>query len=287
MAVSLAQAAVDGLLSGGVYALVSLGLTLVFGVMGVINFAHGALMMLGMYTAYWSFALWGINPYLSLPLTLAVLFTVGATIQRLLVQPVLHAPQHSQLLLTLGVMLFLENLALFLWSPDFRTIRLLWLEGTVAAGPLLIHKARAVACAVAGVATLCLYGFLWRTRLGRAIRATSQSREGAALVGIDVRRVQMTTFGIGAAMAGLAGALVTPYFYTAPHVGHVFLLMAFVVVVLGGLGSLAGALVGALVVGVAESLGALLLPGSLKELAVYVLFLMVLLYRPAGLFGGQ
>ena len=281
----LVQAVVNGILLGGVYALVALGLTLIFGVMRIVNFAHGALMMVGMYTAYWIFTLWGINPYLSLPLTMVVLFLLGAAIQRFLIDPILDAPQHNQLLLTLGVMLFLENLALFLWSPDFRTLRLPWLEGAVRAGFLLVNKPRILAFAFALLSTLALYLFLKHTETGKTIRATAQDQVGAALVGIDVRKVNALTFGIGSACVGMAGALVTPYFYTAPQVGHVFLLIAFVVVVLGGLGSFTGALVGGLIVGVGESIGALLLPGSFKELVIYAIFVLVLLYRPTGLFG--
>lgn len=281
------QALLDGLLIGGVYGLVSLGLTLVFGVMGIINFAHGAMMMLGMYTAYWGFALWGISPYVSLPVTIAILFVIGAVVQRMLIQPVLNAPQHNQLLITLGLMLFLENLALFLWSPDFRTLRLPGIDGTVEWGVFLVNRPRLIAFLFSVAVTVVLYVVLQRTRLGKAMRATAQDREGAVLVGLDVRKVYMLTFGLSTGLVGLAGALTTPFLYTAPQVGHVFLLFAFVIVVLGGLGSFVGALVGGLVVGVAESLGALLLPGSLKEMVVYVLFLLVLLYRPTGLFGGR
>jgi branched-chain amino acid transport system permease protein len=285
MLLLVGQAAVTGLLTGAVYALVAVGLTLIFGVMRVVNFAHGALLMLGMYTAYWLFVLWGVPPYLALPVVFALLFVLGAGIQRGLLQPIAGAPQHTQLLLTLGVMLILENLALFLWSPDFRTLRIAWLEGAVRLGPLLLNKPRLIACVGAVALTAALYLFLAFTEPGRAIRATAQDPVGAALVGVDVARINTFTFGLGAACAGMAGALITPYLYTAPHVGHVFLLYGFVVVVLGGLGSFTGALAGGLLIGVGEALGAALLPGSLKELVVYGIFILALLFRPTGLFG--
>lgn len=284
--VQFGQAVLDGLLVGGVYALVAAGLTMIFGVMRFINFAHGALLMVGMYTAYWAWTLAGISPYLSLPLTCAVLFVLGALIERALVHPLLDAPEHNQLLLTLGLMLLLENLALFLFSPDFRTVRIESLEGALAVGPFLLNRPRLIAFVGAILVSTALYLLLQRTEVGRRIRATAQDRDGAQLVGINVKRIYVITFGIGAACAGIAGALITPYFYTAPHVGHVFLLMAFVVVVLGGLGNFLGALVGGLMVGVAESVGALLLPGSLKGLIPFALFVLVLFYRPTGLFGG-
>ncbi|MDR7521937.1 MAG: branched-chain amino acid ABC transporter permease [Armatimonadota bacterium] len=285
MLLLLGQAAVTGLLTGAVYALVAVGLTLIFGVMRVVNFAHGALLMLGMYAAYWFHVLLGVNPYLSLPVTFILLFALGAVIQRGLLQPILAAPQHNQLLLTLGVMLIIENLALFLWSPDFRTLRIGWLEGAIPLGALLLNKPRLIAFAGALVLTAALYLFLTFTELGRAIRATAQDRTGASLVGVNVTRINTLTFGLGAACAGVAGALITPYLYTAPQVGHVFLLYGFVVVVLGGLGSFTGALAGGLLIGIGESLGAALLPGSLKELVVYLIFILVLLFRPTGLFG--
>jgi branched-chain amino acid transport system permease protein len=279
------QAFTDGLLMGGVYALIAVGLTLIFGVMQIVNFAHGALMMLGMYITYWVFTLLGVNPYFSLIASIGALFLIGFALQRFLLDPILRAPQHNQLLLTLGIMLVLENIALVLWSPDFRAIKVDWLEQGILMGSVVVNKPRLLAFAFTLLITATLYYILKKTQLGRAIQATSQEREGASLVGINVRRINGIAFGIGAACAGAAGSLVMPFFFVSPGVGSVFLLRAFVVAILGGLGNFGGALVGGLLIGLTESLSALFLPGSLKEMVVYMLFVGILLVRPTGLFG--
>ncbi|MCL6560719.1 MAG: branched-chain amino acid ABC transporter permease [Firmicutes bacterium] len=280
------QAITDGLLMGGVYGLVAVGLTLIFGVMQIVNFAHGALMMLGMYVTYWAFTLLGINPYVSILASICALFLVGFILQRFFLDPILNAPQHNQLLLTLGIMLVLENLALVLWSPDFRSIKVEWLEQGILLGSVVLNKPRLLAFVFTLAITAVLYYVLKKTELGRAIQAASQEREGAHLVGVNVRHINGIAFGIGAACAGAAGSLIMPFYFVSPGVGHVFLLRAFVVAILGGLGNFGGALVGGLIIGLTESLSALLLPGSLKEMVVYLLFVGILLVRPTGLFGG-
>jgi len=284
--VALLQSISDGLLMGGIYGLVAVGLTLIFGVMEIVNFAHGALMMLGMYATYWLFTLMGLNPYLSLPVSMLLLFVIGMFIQRFLLNPIINAPQHNQLLLTLGIMLFLENFALFLWSPDFRAIKVPWLEKVIELGPINLNQPKVWAFGFAVVVTVLLYFLLTKTELGKAIQATSQQREGAQLVGINVKKINAIAFGIGAACAGIAGSLTVPFFFTSPGVGQVFLLKAFIIAILGGLGNIGGALLGGLIIGSSESLGALLLPGSYKELVIYVLFVAILLFKPTGIFGG-
>jgi branched-chain amino acid transport system permease protein len=282
----LLQAVVSGLLLGGVYGLVASGLALIFGVLRIINFAHGAVMMLAMYATYWLFALLRVDPYLSVLLTGPAFFVLGMLIQRLVIEPNRFAAEHNQLLLTLGLALVLENLALVLWQGDFRTVRPPYATASFTIGDALVEVPRLVACGGAAVVALALFAFLRLTDVGKAIRALSEEPEGAMLMGIDVARIRAVAFGIGAACVAVAGALVTPFFYVAPDVGESFNIMAFVVVVLGGMGNFLGALVGGVIVGLAESLGATLLPGSLKQLIVFGLFVLVLLFRPAGLFGG-
>ena len=282
----LLQAVVSGLLLGGVYGLVASGLTLIFGVLRIINFAHGAVMMLGMYASYWLWVWLGVDPYLSVLLTAPAFFVLGMGIQRVVIEPNRAAAEHNQLLLTLGLALFLENLALVLWQGDFRTLRVPYANASFVIGDALVEVSRLVAAGGAVLIALALFVFLRRTDVGKAIRALAEEREGAMLVGIDVARIRAVAFGIGSACVAVAGALITPFFYIAPDVGESFNIMAFVVVVLGGMGNFIGALVGGLIVGLAESLGAALLPGSLKQLVVFVIFVLVLLFRPEGLFGG-
>ncbi|MBI3827117.1 MAG: branched-chain amino acid ABC transporter permease [Candidatus Rokubacteria bacterium] len=282
----LLQAVISGLLLGGVYGLVASGLTLIFGVLRIINFAHGAIMMLAMYASYWLHALGGVDPYLSILLTAPLFFVLGVGVQRVVIEPNRRAAEHNQLLLTLGLALFLENLALVLWQGDFRTVRSAISGTSFMLGDALVEGARLVACAGAVVVCVGLFAWLRLTDAGKALRALAEEPEGAALMGIDVTRIRGVAFGMGAACVAVAGALVTPFFYVAPDVGESFNIMAFVVVVLGGMGNFLGALLGGFVIGLAESLGATLLPGSLKYLVVFLLFVLVLLLRPEGIFGG-
>jgi branched-chain amino acid transport system permease protein len=285
MSALLAQACVSGLLIGGVYALVALGLTLVFGVLRIINFAHGTLMMLGMYATFFLYSLGGVDPYLSVLLVGPLFFFAGVLLERAVIQPNLAAPESNQLLLTLGVALFLENAALVLFSPDYRSLRLPYVSRAILLGATVISVPRLIAFVASIVLAVLLWLFLAHTDVGKAIRAAAEEREGALLVGIDIRRLYAVAFGIGSGVVAVAGSLVTPFLYVSPDVGDVFNILAFVIVVLGGMGSFLGALAGGFLVGLAESLGAALLPGSLKQLPIFVLFVLVLLFRPTGLLG--
>jgi branched-chain amino acid transport system permease protein len=280
----LLQALFTGLLNGGIYSLVAVGLTLIFGVMRIINFAHGSLMMVGMYVSYWLFVLWGVDPYLSLIASAAVLFVVGLAIQAILISPVLEAPEHDQLLLTLGISLVVENLALFLWKADPRTLTVPYLAVAPMVGGIMVSSPRVIAFVVSLGLTALLYVFLKRSDLGKAIRAVAQDREGALTVGIDIRRIYALAFGIGCACVGAAGSLVVPFYAVEPYVGGVFVITAFVVVVLGGMGNVAGALLAALIVGIAESVAAVFIPAAMKQIVMYTIFVVVLLFRPQGLF---
>lgn len=283
----LIQAMVNGILIGGVYSLAAVGLNLIFGVMKIVNFAHGALMMLGMYVAYWAATLFAVHPYLAPLIAVPALFVLGAAVQKFLINPIITAPEHNQLLLTLGVALFLENLALFLWSPDYRILATPLAQVNYYAGELSISLVRLLAFGVAMAASALLYLLLTRTDLGKAIRAASEEREGAILMGINVRRLFVVCFGLGAACAGVAGATIAPFFPVYPHVGGLFVITAFVVVVLGGMGSFTGAFAGGLIIGVAESVGAIFLPGSMKAIVSFSIFILILLFKPTGLFGGR
>jgi len=280
------QSIISGLLIGGVYALIAVGLTLIFGVMKIINFAHGEFMMFGMYFAFFLSTLFGIDPYLAAVAALPLFLLFGWVIQAVLIRPVLGAPDMIQILLTVGISLVLQNLALFFFSADFQSLNLSYSGMTFEVGPARVSLSRLLACIVALSVAGGLYLFLQKTDVGKALRACAEEREGALAVGIDVERMYKVAFGLGIACVAIAGILMTPFFYIAPTVGVPFTLTAFVVVVLGGLGNIPGALVGGLIVGLVESLGEILLPAaSLKSLATFSIFILILLLRPQGLFG--
>jgi branched-chain amino acid transport system permease protein len=286
--VVLAQTVVSGLLLGGVYALVAVGLTLIFGVMRILNFAHGDFLMLGMYFAFFLSVMFGLDPYVSAILALPLFFGLGWLIQSFLIRPVLSAPENIQILLTVGLSLFLQNFALFLFSPDFQSLRLSYGGDTLSIFGISISYVRFIASMVAVSASIALYFFLGRTDTGKALRACAEDRLGAMAVGIHVDRMYNIAFGLGIACVALAGILMTPFFYISPQVGLPFTLTAFVVAVLGGLGSLPGALIGGLIIGLIESLGEIvLLAPSMKQVATFSVFLLILLLRPQGLFGGR
>jgi len=279
------QAIVSGILIGGLYVLISIGLTLIFGVMRVINFAHGDLMMAAMYVTYWLFTLYGIDPYISLVVTIPILFVIGSVVQRFLIDRVLAGPQESQLFLTLGVMLVVQNLALLFWKADYRAINTYYTGAVIRLGGVFISVPKLTSFFVAVLLTALLYIFLTRTRTGKAMRATAQNREVSSLMGVDVRRVYVIAFGIGTACVGAAGTLLSTFYYISPTVGTTFTLMAFLAVVLGGMGSFTGALFGGLIVGLAESLGAVYVATQYRELVTFVLFILILLVKPSGLLG--
>ncbi|HEV8661569.1 MAG TPA: branched-chain amino acid ABC transporter permease [Candidatus Methylomirabilis sp.] len=283
----LAQATLNGLMLGGVYSLMAVGLSLIFGVMRIINFAHGELMIWGMYLAYWLFTLGGLDPLLSLPLTTTAVFGLGYAIQRVLVNRILEAPEEMQVLLLLGVSLILTNGALILFGPDSRRAPTAYALSTLWLGPVILDVARLLAFVLAMALTGGLVLFLRRTDLGRTLRAAADSRVGALLTGVDVERVYPIAFGIGAACAAAAGALTIPFLPFAPSGGLPLTLTSFIVVILGGMGSLPGAALGGLIVGVTESLGAVLLVSSLKQVVSFIIVIGILLLRPRGLLGGR
>jgi branched-chain amino acid transport system permease protein len=282
---TFAQSLTSGLLTGALYAMIGIGLTVVFGVMRIINLAHGEMVMLGMFGAFWGQALWKLDPFLSLALWAPVMFVGGMLVYRFLLRKIIPGGELNTLLYTAGLSLLLANLALFLWSGDYRTISLSYGQEPLRPFGISIAVPLAVAFGLAMAITAALWLFLARTDLGRAIRATSQSGEAAVLMGVDVERVAMITFGLGTALAGAAGVLLAPSLYLYPTVGELLIVKCFVIVVLGGLGSVPGAIAGGLLLGVVESLGAVYVSSTYKDGIGFVLFLAVLLYRPSGLFG--
>lgn len=283
----LAQVTANALSLAGLYALVAVGLTLVFGVMRILNFAHGEFVMLGAYLSFWLFTLWGIDPFASFGLVMAALAVVGAVVQTALVKRVLHAEHLNQILLTFGVAVTLQNLALLLWTGDLRAIKVWYAATAVPLGPVSLSLGRTVGIVIAAVLTLLLYLLLFRTEYGRALRAVAQDPEAALVMGIPIQRAYVLAMAVGAAYAGAAGVVASVTMFTYPLIGFLFGLKAFCVVILGGLGSVFGAVVASLILAFVESfVGVFFAQGSSWAEAVsFVMLLLVLLLRPRGLFG--
>lgn len=282
----LFQTVSSGLLTGGIYALVGIGLTVIFGVMRIVNFAHGAFVMAGMYATYFLFTYARIDPFLSLFVVIPGMFVLGGALHKGLIDPVLKAPELNQLLLTEGVSIVFINAALLAFTANYLTMTTSYAGATARLGGVSLSLPAFGAFGVALLITGLLYLFFMKTSLGRRIRATSQDAEAAQLLGINIKRVQALTFGLGVAAAAAAGSLLMPiYFRVDPTAGSPFTLKAFVVVVLGGMGSVTGALVGGLVLGVAESLGAVYVSTGYKDAIGFVIFLLILTLKPSGLLG--
>jgi branched-chain amino acid transport system permease protein len=272
-------------MTGGLYAVIGMGLALIFGVMRIVNFAHGAFLMAGMYLAYFVYTGLGVSPYVSFPVVMTALFVLGVVVYRVLVRHVVSAPHSMQILLTAGLSFVFIGLAQVLFGADYRQLHLEMASRNDRLAGLTFNRAYVVSFVVASAVSFALYFVVARTELGRALRAVAQNRAVAALMGIRVERVSAIAFGLGVACAGLGGALLLPVFYTYPTVGEPFQIRSFVIVVLGGMGSIEGAALGGLVLGLAEGLTAYLWSDSYSQVVDFVLFLAVLLLRPSGLFG--
>jgi branched-chain amino acid transport system permease protein len=281
----LLQTLASGLLIGLIYALVAIGLTMIFGVMDIVNFAHGEFLMLGMYSSFWLFSLYALDPMFTLPLTMLMLFAFGVVVYRLIIVRIVNAPMVSQIFTTFGLMILLRGVAQFLWKPDFRSIENSAVSGSVKPAGIQLGRPQLVAGLGAIVVTGAIWLFLNRTRLGLALEATASDKEAARLMGIDSHRMFSLAWGIAAACAGAAGVLLSTFFPIFPEVGANFILLAFVVVNLGGFGSVTGAFWAGMLVGVIEVMGGLLLGPQYKMAIVLVLFLAVLMFRPQGLMG--
>jgi branched-chain amino acid transport system permease protein len=287
----LLSALLNGLTTGAVYALIALGLTLIYGVLHIINFAHGAALMMALYGVYALKERWGIDPYVALPLMVPAMFVLGYAMQRIVINRASHGKDENILLVTLGLSIVMENFALLFFKSDTRTIETAYTLTTVAIGPeaaqVMVSLPKLVAFAGALVVSALLILILQRTDLGRAIRAVAKEKQGARLMGIDVEHVYAMCFGLGLACLGAAACFLLPAYYVNPQVGNGFVLVAFTVVVLGGMGSFAGALLGGLLIGVVESFGGLFLGESLGQVGIFVIFIGVLLLRPEGFFGAK
>ncbi|WP_142860507.1 branched-chain amino acid ABC transporter permease [Salinigranum halophilum] len=281
----LLQLGVFAVLLGGVFALAALGLTLIFGVMDVVNFAHGMLIVTGMYTVFFLTTTFGVNPFLAIPVAVAFLFVVGVVISVTSIEPIIEAPQENQFIVTLGLTFILLAIIQIIFTGDPRSIALDL--GRIDFYGALIPRGQLYALALAVVAMAGLWVFLQKTELGTAIRATADNRDGAWYVGINVPHIDHLTVGIGSALAGLAGSAIVIFSPFDPFIGESYLVKAFVIVVLGGLGSFPGALVGGLIVGFIQVFGGFYLPGTVNEVLIFVLFVLLLYLKPTGLFGAR
>jgi len=296
----LFQLAVSGFLLGGVYSLIALGLSLIFGVMRVINFAHGEMMVWGMYVAY-TILLWtGVDPFFSFLVSAVILFFIGYLLQWTVVNRIIDSPEAMQVLPLVGMAMVFENSARIIWGPDYISPQSRFALSSLSLGSLMIDIPRLFAFSLAIIITLIVLLFLKKTDTGKSIRAAADNRTGALLVGTDVNKVYAICFGIGTACVGAAGGLLVPLMPLSPHIGAPFTLVSFIIVILGGMGSLTGALVGGLIIGVAESIGPevitnifrgigldLEFPHTMKQVVSFFILIIIMILRPKGLLGGK
>ena len=283
----IGAAVINGILMGGIYTLVASGLTLIYGVLHIINFAHGSLLMVAMFGVFYLVTKLGVDPYLSLFITMPTMFVMGYVLYKYFIGKLSYGKDENILLITLGLSIVIENLALMFFTGDSRTISMSYSDKMFEVGPLLVGMPKVISFIAAMVMCGLLGIFITKTDTGRAIRAVAKERMGARLVGIDVDKVFAISFGLGMATLGAAASLLMPIFYVSPTTGHVFVMVAFTVVVLGGMGSFLGAVVGGLIVGLTESFGGLYLGESLGQIGISLIFILILLFKPSGLFGDK
>jgi len=283
---------VNGVLLGGLYGAVALGLSLIFGVMRVINFAHGTFLMIGLFIPYWLWQLFGVDPYVSALVAAPALFGLGYLIQGAIIAPLFKRERAmvleplSVLLLTAGVGLILDNVALMAFGPNVRAVQIPFASKTLWIGELLnINYARLIAFLVSVAIAVALSLFLSRTDMGRSIRSTAQNRDAAALCGIDVAKIYNITFGLGCAVLGIVGCVMVPFYYVSPTVGLAFGIRSFITVVLGGIGSIPGSILGGLILGVVESVAGQFVTATSASIFSFLIFILVLFFRPTGLMG--
>jgi branched-chain amino acid transport system permease protein len=281
-----------GLLQGGIYALVACGLTLIYGVMKIVNFAHAEFLTLGMFLAITAFQTFGLSPYAAAPFIFGLVFILGAAAQQLVIRPALHYPQINQMLITIGLSIFLIGAMQLIWGPNNQVVKLPWARATldfpIAGGEVTLNYVRLIAAAIAVGVAAAAWWILKYTRLGNAMRAAAQNPVAARLMGIRVSRINLLTFGFGTGLAALSGALISPAFFVNPTFGtDYFILAAFVIVVLGTMGNFVGALIGGLIIGLAEALGGMFFGASMRQFASLTVFVVVLLFLPKGIFKGR
>lgn len=276
---------IAGVLTGSVYGLMALGLSLIFGVMHVVNFAHGEMMVTGMYVAFIVHTVFGMDVIAALPVVAAILFAFGFVLQRGVINRFVAAPQHQQFLLLVAIAMVLTNAQLMIFGPDARSTQVDYAFDSFEVGPLLLDKVRVYAAATALCLIALLHGFLHYTRTGKSMRACADNHLGALVVGLDVSRLYAVTFGIGAACVGAAGTLMLLLVDVHPHLAVDYTLLAFVIVIVGGLGSIGGALLGGILIGLSEAMAGILISPSMKSMFSFGLLILVLLLRPQGLLG--
>ncbi|MFT3801158.1 MAG: branched-chain amino acid ABC transporter permease [Burkholderiaceae bacterium] len=281
------QAIVDGLLIGGVYAVISIGLTLVYGVMGIVNFAQAEFLMIGMFTAWFAWALLGFDPVLAAPLSFAVAFVIGWFVQGQLISRVLKAPPVAQIFLTVGLLIVIENGALLAFGSQFRSVTTPYQTMALPLGQLIVSVPYLIAFGMSLVCGVALWWFMRASWFGRAMRATAQNPTAAQLMGIDSALMYRIAFALGVGLTAFGGAVILPYVTVFPGIGGQYVVLMFTVVVLGGLGSVAGAVIGGLAVGVIQALSALFFPIQLQNLVLFIVFILVLAVRPQGLVGAS
>jgi branched-chain amino acid transport system permease protein len=281
----LIQGIMSGILMGCLYALIAAGLSLIFGLMEIVNFAHGEFLMLGMYTAFWMYTLFALDPLFSMPICGAALFVLGWATHKGIIKRILGAPMLAQIFATFGLGIFLRAAAQFLWSPDFRQVAKPLVQGPVKIFGISVGLPQLVASAASLLAFGFLYWFITKTETGAALEATAQDRQAASLMGINTEWMFTLGWGISSATVGIAGAFLASFFYVFPYVGSLFGLIAYVTVALGGFGSIPGSLVAGIIIGVIEVLAGLLIAPAFKYVAVFLVYLIVVLIRPQGLFG--
>ena len=285
MSEQLVQQVVNGLLIGCVYSLIAIGLTLIWGVMNIVNFAHGDFLMLAMFVSFWLYTLVGLDPLLSIPFCALLLFVLGLLIYKFAVSKVMRGPMLAQLVVTFGVSIFLANTAVMLWTPDYRLIDRTLLSGTWQLGTVQVSVAKLVSSVGSVVVSGALLLFLRRTRTGKAILATEMNRDSALLMGVNTDRVNALSFAIGSALVGVAGGFLSMYYYIYPQVGGLFGTISFVVVALGGFGSITGAFIAGILVGLVQTLGGYFFDPAYKYAIVFLLYLLTVWIRPQGLLG--
>ncbi len=282
---------INGILMGSIYGLTAMGLTIIFGVLKVVNFAHGSILMVGMYLAYWVITLSGIHPYLAIVIVAPAMFLFGYTLQNFVIKPIFIAEKNVRepltvIIVTTGIWYILDNLTLLIFGPQYRSLADNPLTGKMLEfGEMFISVPKLYGCITAFITALAVYWFFQKTDMGRAIRATSMDREAASLMGINQYKIYNVAFGIGAATAGIAAVTLVPFYNVFPTVGVLFDIKGFIIVVLGGLGSIGGALAGGIIIGIIESVGPQFMTATWTEAIVYGLFLVVLFVKPSGLFG--
>ncbi len=285
MSDQLLQQLVNGIMIGCMYSLIAIGLTLIWGVMNIINFAHGEFLMLGMFASFWLYTMYGLDPIFSIPVCTLGLFLLGFLIYRFVVSKVMTGPILAQLVVTFGVSIFLANLAVWLWTPDFRLIEKPLLSGTWNVGNVPVSIPKFVASLGSVIVSFLVFIFLKRTKTGKAILATEMNRDSALLMGIDTDRINALSFAIGSALVGVAGAFLSMYYYIYPQVGGTFGLISFCIVAFGGFGSIEGAFIAGILIGIVQTLGGYFFDPAYKYAIVFMVYLVTVWIRPQGLLG--